>query len=187
MTGTASVAGRERPRLFVGLVLPEDARRRVVAWQRDAFAGVDDVRVVPRQNLHVTVAFLGARPADEVDGIVACLRESAARADVPALSARRYRETRSVGMLVLADSGDAAAAFAADVHEGLERAGVYKPEARPWLPHLTVVRFRRPPRLRPTVPDLGEISPSEAAVYHSLLRPTGAQYEIVESVPLGRE
>jgi hypothetical protein len=35
------------------------------------------------------------------------------------------------------------------------------------------------------VPDLGAFSPSDAAVYHSLLRPSGAQYEILETVALG--
>jgi 2'-5' RNA ligase len=62
---------------------------------------------------------------------------------------------------------------------------VYTPERRAWLPHVTVLRFRTPPRLRLDAPDLGEVSPSEAALYHSVLRRTGAQYEIRESVPLG--
>jgi 2'-5' RNA ligase len=62
---------------------------------------------------------------------------------------------------------------------------VYQRERRAWLPHLTVARFRRPPRLQPVLPDLGEVSPSEAAVYLSRLRPGGAQYEILESVELG--
>jgi hypothetical protein len=48
-----------------------------------------------------------------------------------------------------------------------------------------VARFRAQPRLAPAVPDLGAISPSELALYHSVLRPTGAQYAILESVALG--
>jgi hypothetical protein len=48
-----------------------------------------------------------------------------------------------------------------------------------------VLRFRERPRLRPSLPDLGRFSPSDAAVYLSRLRPTGAQYEVVESVALG--
>ena len=75
--------------------------------------------------------------------------------------------------------------LADDVHRRLERLGVYEREQRRWLPHLTVARFRRPPRLKPSLPDLGEVSPSEAAVYLSTLRPGGAQYEILESVSLG--
>ena len=88
-------------------------------------------------------------------------------------------------MLVLDDEGGRATALANELHERLEALGVYRREPRPWLPHLTVVRFRDRPRLRPPVPDLGAVSPSDAAVYHSALRPDGAQYRVLESVALG--
>jgi hypothetical protein len=35
------------------------------------------------------------------------------------------------------------------------------------------------------VPELGAFGPSDAAVYHSALRPDGAQYTVLESVALG--
>jgi 2'-5' RNA ligase len=67
----------------------------------------------------------------------------------------------------------------------LEELGAYRRERRGWLPHVTVARFRDRPRLSPAVPALGSFSPSEVALYHSVLRPAGAQYEILESVALG--
>ena len=88
-------------------------------------------------------------------------------------------------MLVFDDVGGRAAGFAGDLHARLEELGVYEREHRPWLPHATVIRFRHPPRLRPELPDLPDFSPSDAAVYHSVLRRGGAQYEVLESVPLG--
>jgi hypothetical protein len=48
-----------------------------------------------------------------------------------------------------------------------------------------VLRFRSPPRLRPPLPALAPFSPSEAAVYHSVLARGGARYEVLESVLLG--
>ena len=87
-------------------------------------------------------------------------------------------------MVVLDDEDSRATRIADAVGEGLERLGVYERERRRWLPHVTVLRFRRAPRARPPVPDLGEVSPSEVALYHSVLRPTGAQYEIVEATAL---
>jgi RNA 2',3'-cyclic 3'-phosphodiesterase len=158
---------------------------RLVAWQRKALAGARDARIVPPANLHVTLAFLGHRPIEEVDAIVAELRAAAQRAARPELRASRYRETRSVGMVVFEDDGGHATRLAGDLAARLERLGVYEPEKRSWLPHVTVLRFRRPPRLRPDPPKLGPVSPSEAALYHSVLRRAGAQYEIRESVPLG--
>jgi 2'-5' RNA ligase len=181
----ASLEGRERLRLFCALPLPDEAVDGLVQWQRRELDEARDLRVVSPANLHVTLAFLGGRPAGDVEGILQVLREAAAGAGRPVLTPVRYRETRSVGMVAFADEDGRAAALAVHVWEGLERLGVYERERREWLPHVTVLRFRRPPRLSPTLPELGPVSPSEAALYHSVLRPGGAQYEIVESVALG--
>jgi 2'-5' RNA ligase len=178
------VEGRDRLRLFCALCLPEDTLERVVAWQRSKL-GRGGFRLVERGNIHVTLAFLGGRPAEELEPVAAELRAAAGAAQRPVLRIRGYRETRSVGMLVLDDEDGRSAALASDLHARLERLGVYRPEARPWLAHLTVLRFRERPRLRPELPDLGPIVPSEAAVYHSVLRPSGAQYEVLDSVALG--
>ena len=185
MTSAASVERGERLRLFAGLRLPDDAAATVAAWQARVLAGARGARIVPRDHLHITLAFLGARPRREADAIGSALREAAAAAERPLLTPVRYRETRSVGMIVFEDEGLRASGLARDVQQRLERLGVYRRERRPWLPHLTVLRFRDPPRLDPPLPELGATSPSEAALYHSVLRPAGAQYEILESFALG--
>ena len=88
-------------------------------------------------------------------------------------------------MIVFDDVGGGATALAEDVQERMERLGVYRREDRPWLPHLTMLRFHTRPRLRPPLPELGEIAPSDAAVFISTLRPGGARYEVLEVVALG--
>jgi len=181
----ASFEGRERIRLFCALRLPPETVQGLVEWQRLAFAGARDVRVLSAAHLHITLAFLGHRPVGEVDAILVELREAAASAQTPLLSVRRYRETRSVAMLALDDDGGHAQALARDLQGRLERLGVYEPERREWLPHVTVLRFRTRPRLHPPLPDLAPFSPSDAALYHSLLRSGGAQYEVMESFALG--
>lgn len=178
----ASVGGRERPRLFCALRLPEPVVEELERWGRKELAE----RVVPRANLHVTIAFLGNRPVAELPAILDATRGAATSAASPIrLAPLRYRETRSVGMLVLDDENGSAGRFAIDLFGRLESLGVYERERREWLPHVTVVRFRRPPRLRPPLPPIGPFSPSDAAVYHSVLRPTGAQYAVIESFALG--
>jgi len=183
VSSSGTVESRERLRLFCALTLGDDVVDALVEWQRRALAC--DARTVARDHLHVTLAFLGSSPAAEVPAIAEALRAAAGRAAEPMLTPRRYRETRSVGMLVLDDEDDRAGRLAVDLFDRLEQLGLYRREARPWLPHVTVLRFRRPPRLRPELPELGPFSPSGAAVYHSLLRPTGAQYEVLERVALG--
>jgi 2'-5' RNA ligase len=176
-----SVGGDERLRLFLGLRLPDDALDRLEQWQHEHLSG----RVVTRANLHVTLAFLGSRPAAEVSELAGLLAAVARDAGSIELSARRYRETRSVGMVVLDDHTGEGVRLAERIFDGLESLGIYEREKRPWLPHITVLRFRSPPRLTPPVPDLGTFGPSDAAVYHSRLRPAGAQYEVLEQVALG--
>jgi RNA 2',3'-cyclic 3'-phosphodiesterase len=178
----ASVEGRERLRLFCALRLPDDALDVLCEWQARELRGG---RVVPRSNLHVTLAFLGHRPAGELPEIAGALREAAAAARPIRLLPDRYRETRSVGMLVLKDLAGTATAVADDLFGRLERLGVYEREQRAWLPHVTVLRFRQQPRLSPSLPEPGEIVPSDAAAYLSRLGPKGAEYFVVESFVLG--
>ena len=184
MNVPASVGGRERLRLFCALRLPDETVWDLSRWQADAFGGADRIRVLGREQLHVTLAFLGNRPAGELEAIAAELRAAAAAGEPATLTVKGYRETRSVGMLVLEDEGGRAASVAVDLHERLERLGVYERECRPWLPHLTVIRFRERPRLQPSLPELEPFVTSEAAVYMSVLRPSGAQYEVLQSVAL---
>jgi RNA 2',3'-cyclic 3'-phosphodiesterase len=179
------VEGGERLRLFLALPLPDEPSGRFVRWQAAALEGAADARPVSAGNLHVTLAFLGGRPAGEVPGIVEEMHAAARAGARPLLRAVRYRETRSVGMVVFSDEEGRATALANDLFTRLERLGVYERERRPWLPHVTVLRFRRRPGLRPDPPDLGEVGPSEVALYNSVLRRTGAQYQILESAPLG--
>jgi RNA 2',3'-cyclic 3'-phosphodiesterase len=176
------VAGDERLRLFCALCLPAETIEGLVRWQQRE---LQDGRAVAPGNLHVTLAFLGSRPAAELPAIATRLREAAAGTQQMRLSPRGYRETRSVGMLTFDDEGGAATALAERLQEGLEELGVYRREGRPWLPHVTVLRFRERPRLRPELPELGEVSPSDAAVFISRLRRGGAEYESVETVALG--
>jgi 2'-5' RNA ligase len=171
--------------LFCALRLPGETLDGLVAWQREVVVDVPRVRPVPRDYLHITPAFLGHRPADELEAVLGALREAAARAERPRLEVRGYRETRSVGMLACDDEGGRAAALADDLQERLVALGVYERERRRWLPHVTVVRFHKRPRLQPAPPALTPFVPSDAAAYLSRLRPGGAQYEVLESVEVG--
>ena len=172
----------ERLRLFLALRVPDDVLGEIERWQREQLPGV---RLVRREHLHVTLAFLGHRPRDELDAIVEALRGAATGAGEIRLTPVRYRETRGVGMLVLDDDGGRATALAENLQERLEGLGVYRREGRQWLPHITVARWRERPRLRPESPPQRTFVPSDAAAYLSRLHPDGARYDVLESVALG--
>src|SRR5690348_455872 len=109
-------------RLFLALRLPDDVLDAFVTWQS---ANLHAVRVVPREHLHLTLAFLGHRPASDLEPVVCALRGAAAGAPADLrLAVHRYRETRSVAMIVLEDVGGGATALAEDVQGRLEQLGV---------------------------------------------------------------
>jgi RNA 2',3'-cyclic 3'-phosphodiesterase len=186
MTDPASVGADERLRLFLALRLPDAVLDALATWQQEHLEDVGPgIRIVGRDALHITVAFLGHRPAGELPAVLRELRAAASSAPADLrLAPARYRETRSVAMLALDDLGGGATAFAGDVQARLERIGDYRREGRPWLPHVTVARFRERPGLRLEPPAMGTFVPSDAAAYLSRLRPGGAQYEVLESVDL---
>jgi 2'-5' RNA ligase len=176
------VAADERLRLFCALRLPDEDVETIAAWQRRELR---TGRIVPPGNLHATLAFLGSRARGDAPAVAAALRSAARNAVGLRFALRGYLETRSVGMLTFDDEDGRGAELADRLYDGLETLGLYRREARPWLPHVTVLRFHERPRLHPGLPVLPEVVPSDAAVFISRLHPTGAQYDVLEAVPLG--
>ena len=186
MSSPGSVAGDERLRLFLALRLPDDVVAAIAEWQARSFRDRELVgRIVPPGNLHITLAFLGSRPAGDLPTILRVLEDAVRAAAAPSFEVVRWRERRAAGMLELRDStGTTAARLAGRVQAELVDLGLYRLENRDWLPHITVLRYRDPPRLSPPLPELGPVVPSEAAAYLSRLHPSGAVYEVLESFPL---
>jgi 2'-5' RNA ligase len=176
----ATVEGDEKLRLFLAFTLPEHVEETLGSWAAEQLRGGRRL-----ETFHVTIAFLGGRPRSELDAIVEALREACGAARPFELAPRRYRETRSVGMLVLDDPSGEAARLAGWLQARLEELGVYRHESRPWLPHVTVLRFRERPRLSPPLPELGAFAPSGAAAFLSRLHQSGARYEVLQKFQLG--
>jgi 2'-5' RNA ligase len=180
MSPPGTVEGDERIRLFLALELCSDTVDALVRWGEEHLTGG---RLVT--SFHITLAFLGSQPRSTLEPVVDVLRRESTATEPFLLEPIRYRETRSVGMLVLADPSGRATALAERVQLGLERLGVYEREHRRWLPHVTVLRFRERPRISPPLPGLAPFAPSGAAALLSRLHPSGARYETLESCALG--
>lgn len=182
MTSAGSVGGDARLRLFLALRLPDPVLDALVAW---AARELLPCRHLRREQLHVTLAFLGRRPEGDVRAVVETLDETALAVEPFPLEPLRWRETAGVGMVVLGDPTGRATELADALHRRLEQLGVYRRERRPWLPHVTVARFRERPRLDPPLPPVRTFVPSDAAAYLSELHPSGARYTMLHSTPLG--
>src|SRR3954466_10701628 len=110
-------------RLFIAASLGDEDRRTLVAWAREAVGGDRGMRVVAAEQVHLTLAFLGHRPLDEV-GPLAELVESLGGRPAPALStgAALWLSPRRPHVLTVAvnDETDALTALHASVWDGLE-------------------------------------------------------------------
>jgi 2'-5' RNA ligase len=175
-----TVEGDDRLRLFLALELPSDVVAELVSWGKRHLVGGR-----PVSSFHATLAFLGSQPRSALDPVRLILRDEAAVTEPFWLELVRYRETRSVGMLVLADRSGEATRLADRLQRRLEDVVVYRREARPWLPHITVLRFRERLLLDPPLPEIGPFAPSGAGALLSRLHPSGARYEVLESCSLG--
>ena len=179
-------------RLFVALDLPVEDRERVTAWRDELVRRREQLRPVAAASLHVTLVFLGHRPADEVEAIAASAFDPLAAlapvllvpravVGVPARRPRLYA-------LDLLDPGGEAAALQSAVSDALERSGHHRPERRPFWPHVTLARVkpgRRSGSLDSPVPP-GPFVARRVTLYRSILRPQGALYEPLARARLAR-
>jgi RNA 2',3'-cyclic 3'-phosphodiesterase len=185
-----------RARLFVALDLPDELRQGIADWGSEALAD-PDLRPVAVQSLHVTLAFLGYRPEKEIEAIAAAVRERTDPAPWVELLDPVQRPPRGRARLyALPALSPGTEALQAGVALALAEGDFYKPEKRPFWPHVTVARVRPEGRgsRRPAVvskpPGKLPAGLSEARIcrrmtlYRSELQPSGARYAPLAQVQL---
>ena len=188
-----------RARLFVALNLPEKLRAGLVVWGREEL-GDPALRVVPPESLHVTLAFLGYRPEREIERlgeIVAGLKAPAPSVELDDPVARPSRSCPRLFALPADSPG--AVALQAELQEKLVGERFYKPEKRPFWPHVTVARVKsegrgskrpqqvhRQPRGLPKA--LSQLTGCvRVTLYRSVLQPQGARYAPLAQVELSED
>jgi 2'-5' RNA ligase len=186
-TGAASASASLR--LFAALELSAAAVDALEEF-RDRAADPEIWRPVPRESLHVTLAFLGSTDPERVAACGEALRGAAAGpAPHLALAGPLLLPPGRPRVLcaALADPDRTLAALQRRVSDALAATGVYEPEARPFRPHVTVARLRpraRAPRHVPVAPEPLEFHATAVTLFASRLSPHGARYEPLVSVPL---
>ncbi len=178
-------ARAQRLRLFVACDLPAEAERAVLCWQRKELSRHDDLRLMPA--LHLTLAFLGAVDAARVPDlarVLGGLRWSRAECRFKEPLFLPAHGKRRVVALELDDPAGTLRSLQGEVSAGLASEGLYAPEKRPWLPHVTVARFRRPghPFSLQNV-NIGAFGVVRMVLYSSDLKPGGAVHSPLADFP----
>jgi 2'-5' RNA ligase len=178
--------------MFVALDLPEPERGELAAWRDELVAGRPDLRPVAAESLHVTLAFLGWQDEAAAEEIAEAAFGAAPRSAAPVLVPGGVRALPPRGprlfALDLEDEEGRCTGLQDAVSRALSAERHYKPEKRPFWPHVTLARVKRGARAGP-LPDLSPpASPMRAAeliLYRSSLRPQGAVYDVLARLRLG--
>ncbi len=131
------------PRYFIALPLPEEARDRLVAVQPPAAPGM---RILARDELHLTLHFLGEVSTHDIDTATAALAAVRMNAFTIRLSgvgmfpSERHAKVLWAGVEPNADL----TALHRSIGKVLAAAIGFQPEDRPYSPHVTLARLDEP-------------------------------------------
>lgn len=178
-------------RLFIALELDAAPRRALGEWAAEPVARLG-LRALAEEQMHVTLAFLGARPSSQVPALARIVAARAAGTSVAglALGAPLWLPQRAPRVLAVAieDGAGAIEALhrqlrAALASEGLEQ----RDERSALLPHVSVARGRPRGAAReplPRSPVSADFGASTLTLFRSHTLPSGARYEALACAEL---
>lgn len=194
-------SGKTTARLFVALDLAGEVCDELAAWAREAAAGSGlrvqgtgdgPLRLLAAQSLHLTLCFLGERPAQEIDAIDAALEACATDVGELSLGAALWlpaKRPRALAVEVHDGAGELGR-----LHGALSRtiagATAWEPDRRRFRAHVTVARVRGGARAarqslaaRPQLPATPRLAFAVESItlYDSRLDPAGAVHEALAS------
>ncbi|MGH2845609.1 MAG: 2'-5' RNA ligase family protein, partial [Thermoleophilaceae bacterium] len=126
----------------MALDLPAEARASLAAWSDELVEGRRDLRPVRAEALHVTLVFLGWQDEQAAEKIAEAAFGAPSGLAAPRLRAAGVRALppRSPRLFALAleDDEDRASRVQGAISGALEAGRWYRPEKRPFWPHLTL-------------------------------------------------
>jgi 2'-5' RNA ligase len=158
-------------RIFIAMDIDANLKKAIHSFTRKAFSGHDRIRIIPPENLHITLKFIGDTSEDEVESIKKIIGES--------VSAHKAFEYIGINEGFSGFSG---------VYHSLEKElsniGIEK-EHRGFDPHITAARIKNPfdissiARITAAF-DKGRSKADSVTLYESILSRQGARYIIIE-------
>lgn len=184
-------------RSFLAFELPEEIRRILRGVHHEAKDAPLDVRWVKPEGIHLTIIFLGDISESDLSPMgeaVARVGSSFGPFPLVLKGMGCFPNSRNPRVIWLGVESDLErmSRLKDDLHRILAPFGI-RPENRPFQPHLTLGRFKRPAGKARELEDLiskfrGLTSPrcslKELILFNSDLKPGGAVYTALRSCPL---
>lgn len=187
-----SSAFRPGHRLFVAYELPDAPRASLADLARRIARDHDDARAVDAESLHATVLFLGTvaddRQVELVTDAFDAMSGVAISTGIAAVVGRPRAGAARLAAAELSDPTGTMARHAAAVAAHIAPVAGLHSDERPFWPHVTLVRFRRPTRMRrfPTHESEHVFVIDRITLYDSYIGSNGPpRYQALMTVPLG--
>ena len=190
----------ETNRLFIALPLPVEIQKALgdITSRLQKCCGFSHCRPswVEIPNIHLTLCFLGKRPADQIQSICDRLRKNLATSEVTRVEIKNlgvfpsWKRPRILWAGVR-DRGSRLEALKETVEQSMASFG-YVPEKRVFRPHLTLARIKSLKDVRVLEQQVKNSSPcsfgtmqaNTVNLYRCVLESAGAAYTVLESFPL---
>ncbi|MEI3376333.1 MAG: RNA 2',3'-cyclic phosphodiesterase [Coriobacteriales bacterium] len=173
-------------RAFIALEIPPELEDEIAALARELKASVKG-RLVPRENYHLTLAFLGDAGERQLADAMRVLDEATARFGAIELKPNglgKFGRAHDATLWLGFEEDPALMELATFVRDGLETCGVDF-DAKPFVPHLTIARRAAlDAGALPALPFPLPAHTSELALFKSTLTRDGAVYDVVYEVEL---
>lgn len=185
-------------RAFIAVDLDDPVIEKVCNVVEILKPRITGIRWLRKENLHLTLKFLGNIAESQVEPITAALRHPLGLFSPCTISAKGlgvFPDFRRPKILWVGLTGDQLVQLAAEIESALMPIG-FTPENRAFTPHLTIGRWRegsRPAKnLRQEIDSLNDFEFGACAVrqivlFQSVLKPEGASYSELRTIQLGTE
>jgi 2'-5' RNA ligase len=167
-------------RLFFAL-WPDDATRdalnRTGKWLHQHWGG----RRMRADTLHITLAFLGSTPAEQLDVLAACADTVKTGAFELVLDQAGYWRHNRIGWLGASETPQQHSELVGALNAALQGAA-FSVDARPHVPHVTLLRNTAGGEVPACTPVRWPVS--DFALVESRTEPSGAKYQVIRRWPL---
>ncbi|MCD6177707.1 RNA 2',3'-cyclic phosphodiesterase [bacterium] len=187
-----------RHRIFIAINLPQKIKNELVQYQKEVEKFFEEnirpIRWTKKENLHITVEFLGYLHDREIEKVKEILREISKKIspfEVELFKICYVPEKEKIPRMIWAvgEKSDILCKMKRDLDQKLEKEIGFRPEKREFNPHITVGRIRKwqfkaiPLDERPEIERDIELKfkVNSIELMESFLKRTGPEYKIIES------
>ncbi len=181
-------------RLFIALDTAEGVRRHLYEIAVKLNKEENDIRKISFSNIHITLKFLGSVNINKIDKIISAVKKTADNFEhfyyrlADRLDAFPGLLNAKVIFVPLKEGNENVIKVYNDLENNLSKIKIRK-EKRNFIPHITIARIKNRINIEKIVNGLrvckpGRINCNRIVLFESILKPTGAEYNIVKGCQL---